>query len=89
MDPHNPHKVNKERLMVVLVTQDYRVEGEVHLQPASRLTDFVNNKTEEHFIAVTNAEVISLSRQEAVSKVEYLALNKSDIIMVYPLESSQ
>jgi len=71
---------------VAILTKDYRIEGEIHLLPDSRLTDFVNSKTDEDFIAMTNAEIIPLGKDMTVSKVAYLAINKSSITMVYPLD---
>jgi hypothetical protein len=87
MDIHNPRKITKDKLMVVILTADYKIEGEVHIQPASRLTDYVNSKSDENFIAITNAEVIPLCQESGTIKVEYLALNKKDIIMIYPLNT--
>ncbi len=87
MDLNNPHKVKREKLIVVIITEDYKVEGEVHIQPAGRLTDYVNSQTSENFIAVTNAVITSLSQISDPLKVDYLALNKKDIIMIYPLSS--
>jgi hypothetical protein len=87
MDGLNVRKIKKNRQFVVILTRDYRIEGEIHILPGSRLTDFVNSKTQEDFVAMTNAEIISLSQNVSVSKVEYLALNKSYIKIIYPLES--
>jgi hypothetical protein len=87
MDIASNRKIKKDKLVVAILTQDYRIEGEVHVLPDSRLTDFVNSKTNEDFIAVTHAEIISLSKNMSVSKVEYLAINKSYITLVYPLDS--
>jgi hypothetical protein len=80
-------KVKKDKLLVAILTEDYRIEGRIHLLPDSRLTDFVNSKTNEDFIAMTHAEIISLDKDMAVTKVPYLAINKGSITMVYPLDS--
>ncbi len=80
-------KIQKDKLLVAILTRDYRIEGEIHLLPGSRLTDFVNSKTNEDFIAMTHAEIISLDNDKTVTKVAYLAINKSSITMAYPLDS--
>jgi hypothetical protein len=85
MDLNNPRRVKKEKLIVVILTTDYKIEGEVHIQPASRLTDYVNSKNDEMFIAITNAEVTPIHQESNATKVDYLALNKKDVIMIYPL----
>jgi hypothetical protein len=87
MDGLNVRKIKKNRHFVVILTRDYRIEGEIHILPGSRITDFVNSKTSEDFVAVTNAEIISLPKDMSISKVEYLAVNKSYIKIIYPLES--
>ncbi len=87
MDIRNDRKVKKDKLTVVILTRDHRVHGEVHIQPGTRLTDFVNSKPDNGFIAVTNAEVVPLSKTEDVFRTDYLAINKSYITMVYPLSS--
>jgi hypothetical protein len=73
MDGLNVRKIKKNRHFVVILTRDYRIEGEIHILPGSRITDFVNSKTSEDFVAVTNAEIISLPKDMSISKVEYLA----------------
>jgi hypothetical protein len=87
MEIDNPHKIKKDRLRVVILTQGYRVEGDVHILPDGRLTDFINSKTSEDFIAVTDAEVFPASQHDDVLRVDYIAINKSYITMVYPLVS--
>jgi hypothetical protein len=87
MDGLNDRKIKKNRHFVVILTQDYRIEGEIHVLPGRRITDFANSKTNEDFVAMTNAEIFSLSKNVSISKVEYLAVNKSYINIIYPLES--
>jgi hypothetical protein len=87
MAVENDRKVKKHVLFVVILTQDYRIMGEIHVLPGSRLTDYVNSQPDENFVAMTNAEIVSLVDNIPISKVDYLALNKSYINMIYPLES--
>ena len=88
METPNPLKIKKERLQVVIFTQNYRVEGEVHIQPGSRLTDFIN-VGDKSFIAVTNARVYNLSEEEPVHVVDFLTLNRNGITMAFPMARPQ
>ncbi|MCX6006997.1 MAG: hypothetical protein NTZ34_07015 [Chloroflexi bacterium] len=80
-------KVKKNKLFVAILTKEYRIEGEVYLVPGSRLTDLVNDTTNEHFVPMTNAEIIPLGKNADVTKVDFLAVNKSCITLTYPLDS--
>ena len=70
--------------MVTVITQHHKVVGEVHVLPANRLTDFMN-QTDQNFIAVTNAEVYDLLTKETIGKLDFLSINKNYIAMIFPL----
>ena len=89
MDISNPRKIKKDRLLVAIYTQNFKIAGELHIQPASRLTDFINGETDQSFVAVTNAEVSNVSDGQPVGKVDFLAINRSHITMVFPLTNSK
>jgi hypothetical protein len=76
-------KIKKNRLLVTIFTQTHKVVGEVHLLPASRLTDFLN-ETDQNFIPVTNASIYKLSGEEIVRKLDFLSINKNHITMLFP-----
>jgi len=84
MDVQNPKKIKKDKLLVEIYTRDYRISGEVHLIPGSRLTDFINTNLGESFIAVTNNQVFTLSDNKLILKPNYLAINRNAVTMVIP-----
>jgi hypothetical protein len=86
MDMHNSRKVKKDKLTVMIITADYKVTGDVHVFPNGRLTDYINNGGDT-FIALTAAEIIPCAQNSDTIKIDYVALNKSDIIMIYPLNN--
>jgi hypothetical protein len=77
----------RERLPVVFITERIRVEGEVHIKPGERLTDFMNIG-DNQLIAVTHAAVYNLSEGRKVYSVDFLNINKSSIIVVFPMSAS-
>ena len=77
-------KVKKDRLQVTIFTHHHKVVGDVHILPANRLTDFMN-EIDQRFLAVTKAEVCDLAGKEEVIKLDFLTINKNHITMVFPL----
>lgn len=73
----------KETVAVMVVVAGYRLEGEVHVSPGGRLTDEVNRETE--FIPMTRVTVFTLAGQRVVA-LEFLTLNKRNILFMAPLE---
>ena len=44
---------------VIILTSSYRIKGKIHLQPGSRVTDFMIDS--KNFVAVTDVEVWDLT----------------------------
>ena len=88
MDISNSRKIKKDRLLVTIYTQHFRVVGELHIQPESRLTDFINSETDQSFVAVTNAEIFNILDGQPVCTMDFLAINRNHITIVFPLTSS-
>jgi hypothetical protein len=87
--PIVPDTVKKirDRLPVAFITERVRVEGEIHVRPGERLTDFMN-AADNQFIAVTHAKVYNLSEGEKAYSVDFLNMNKSRIIVGFPMSAS-
>jgi len=84
MGTKDPKKLKKDRLTVTIFTQNHKVVGEVHLSPASRLTDFMN-ETGQMFLAVTHVDIFDLSGKEIFSSVDFLSINKNHIVLLFPI----
>jgi len=76
--------VSKEKTEVIIFTQSHRIEGEIHLYPGSRLTDFMQAKTEYGFIAVTNTKIYPLGGETPLYSVGFISLNRHFIVMIFP-----
>ena len=77
-------KKTKDRFKVVIITDRCRVEGEIHVRPGERLTDFMN-ATGGPFIAVTSASVHTLAEGGQSYSVDFLNLNRTSINVVFPV----
>ena len=75
------HYINKQTLSVVIFTEDYKIEGLIHVLYNHRALDVLN--ADDHFVAVTNAQVSSLATNNTVYEGDFIAVNKDDITLLY------
>lgn len=76
-------KVRTSSVEVDISTIQGLVHGYVHVKPQERVTDELNNSTEE-FLAVTDA-AIRTHPDSIPHEVEFVALNKRHIISMVPI----
>lgn len=74
-------KIKKEKYDVIIRTTEEKIEGKVYMIPGVRLLDMLN-KSEESFVAVSDAKVYSLSTEKLIFEAEFLALNKTQIVLI-------
>jgi len=74
----------KDRMRVFILTDSYRIEGEIYLVSGSRLTDIVNVKTKD-FFPITDAKISSNSG-EVLYSLNYVAVNRDAITAIFPAE---
>ncbi len=75
---------SKDKVRVVVLTERFRMEGEMHVLAGSRLTDSLNSKAKD-FIAITNVAVYSLNDGLLLYEPEYVAVNRESITAIFPL----
>lgn len=73
----------KDQLRVVIYTNKYWIEGDMHILADSRLTDCVNVRNRD-FFPITNAHIIDPRDNRVLYQLGYLALNRDSIIMIFP-----
>jgi hypothetical protein len=73
--------VSKTPLRVIIQCPDTRIHGTIHLHPANRLSDEVNE--EEVFLPVTNALV---KRDDDEIETGFISVNKQHILWIVPME---
>lgn len=77
----NPDRhVNKVVGRVLILTDTHKIEGDIHIFPASRLTDLLNSGVS--FIPVTDAIIYDLNGEQELYRVDFISLNKNIIRIV-------
>lgn len=80
-------KIERKKLKtVIFTTNNLKIEGEIFTSPEIRLIDDFN-ASHRKFIAIANAKVyISYESDNAKYEINFLILNKDEIICAFPLE---
>jgi hypothetical protein len=78
-------KVAKDKVSVVVMTPQYRIEGDLHVVQGGRLIDEINK--ERDFIPLTNVTVYDLVGGNPIDTVEFIAIHKNTIVFVAPIGS--
>lgn len=75
-------RIQKERISVVIMTRQYRMEGEIHVVAGGRLLDELNK--ERDFIPLTNVTVFDVAGGNPIDTVEFVAVNKASVVFLAP-----
>ena len=78
--------VEKEKIRVTAMLDQFRIVGDMYRYPGSRLLDLVNLK-EATFIAFTEVEVYRLADGKLLHKSPFMALNRNTIQFFYPVDT--
>ena len=76
---------NKDQIRVVLVVDQWRIEGFMHVLSQSRLTDALNSKSKD-FLAVTEAKVYDVMSNKLLFQAEWLDVNRLSISVIFPAQ---
>ena len=68
---------------VIILTKDFRIEGEIDLVPGARLTDFMNGTNK--FIVVTKA-IITNHDKKKILQGEFINVLVSNIEIILPAD---
>lgn len=75
----------KDKIRVMIVTSDFRIEGDIHILVGSRLTDALNSKAKD-FFAITNTRIMRVCDDTVLYEPSYIAINRDSIACLFPLE---
>jgi hypothetical protein len=78
--------VTKEPVEVIIQTNIHQIHGFVHVRPDDRIKDEIN--LNERFLAVTNATISTIEGTK-LCNIEFLAVNREQIIWIYPKETAE
>lgn len=73
------------KTQVIILTKNFRIEGEIDLLPGARLTDFMNKSNK--FMAVTSARVADHDGKELL-KGEFIDVLIRNIEIILPAENA-
>jgi hypothetical protein len=73
--------VSKTSMQVIIQCLDTRIRGTIHLHPANRLSDEVNE--EDKFLPVTDARLI---KGDEELETGFISVNKAHILWIVPVE---
>lgn len=73
------------KTQVIVLTKDFRIEGEIDLLPGARLTDFMNSANK--VMVVTDARVTDHEGKELV-KGQFINVLVRNIEIILPLDSA-
>lgn len=77
-------KTPKNKLRVVVLTDEYRIEAEAHLFQNARLSDLLNNdSTKRDFIPLTDVTVYHKKSNTVLYQQDFMNLNKNYIVMIF------
>ncbi|MFH1453657.1 MAG: hypothetical protein ABIH00_06730 [Armatimonadota bacterium] len=77
----------KEKIRVVIITTHLRLEGEMHVIPGGRLLDEINK--ERVFLPVTDATIYDMHGENIIDTLEFIAVNKNQILLIAPANQSK
>lgn len=77
----------KDRLHVVMIVRDLRIEGDLHILAGTRLTDALNSKGKD-FFPVTDATITRVGDAEPLYAVKYIAVNRESIDCIIESETA-
>ncbi len=76
-------KINNQLTKITAYTSNLKIQGEMHFEENSRLTDVLNSKSfNRDFLPIVNAIVTVLNTGEKTN-VSFLSLNKNNIEVIY------
>jgi MinD-like ATPase involved in chromosome partitioning or flagellar assembly len=79
-------RIQKDRISVIVMTEQYRIEGEIHVVAGGRVIDEINK--EKDFIPLTNVTVYDAATGNSIDTVEFIAIQKQAVVFVAPTSST-
>jgi len=77
-------KAKKDKIRVAIYTNEFKIYGDIYLYENSRLSDILNAEINRDFIPLTGVKIHDIKTDKLLIEQPFIAINKRDIIMVYP-----
>ncbi|MFN4152625.1 MAG: hypothetical protein ACK4IX_16910 [Candidatus Sericytochromatia bacterium] len=79
--------VKKEARRMVILLENYRIEGYMYLIPGARLVDELNKNTT--FIPLTDCIIYDKDTSLEIDRLGFMVVNKNFVSVVFPTEEEQ
>lgn len=79
-------RIVKEKIPVVVILGQFRIEGEMHVVAGGRILDEINK--ERDFIPLTHVSIYDAIDGKPIDTVEFIIMNKHSITLLAPTSSS-
>lgn len=74
-----------QKVQVIVLTTAYRLEGEIYVEGGANLMDELNKVRE--FVPLHNATIFDPVNGQALDKLEFIAVNKPQVLMIAPVKA--
>jgi hypothetical protein len=78
-------QTQKDKMAVVVLVGDWRVEGDIHILADSRLTDALNSRSKD-FLAITDATIQDAKTGVLIARTSFLDINRTSISLIYTID---
>jgi len=80
---YRPYKcyVEKQMLPIVVCTNNYRIEGMMHITYHHRALDILNGP--EDFIPITSAKIYNAVTNEFLAEQDFVAISKGQLVLLF------
>lgn len=85
----NVAKVPRKKILVTIITDQFRLVGNIHIDPAQRITDFLSEEVtgiSDRFIPITEVKAYPIKGEELLFERPFLAVRLKTINILDPLE---
>jgi hypothetical protein len=76
--------MSSDKTEVIILTNQFRIEGEIALIQGARITDFVNEA--KRFMAITSARVFTHEGREVLA-ADFINLQMQEITLILPADA--
>ncbi len=79
---------SKDRVRVMIITELYVIEGDVHVLVGSRLTDALDSRAKDVF-SVTEVTIKQVVTDYVLFTPPYMAINRDAIHMIFEVDKAE
>lgn len=85
-------KIPREKVLTTIITDQFRLVGNIHVDPNHRITDFLSaavSGISNRFLPVTEVKAYPITGDDLLFETPFLAVRLNTINILYPLEDKK